>query len=159
MGSDYQRVKVLAAGAGVVTLQVTEEHPDMDAVHMLLTRKGAEYAPKTLAGPLTKLTIPASKAFMARNFAAQLLADYGESSFHAAADEYADEVEGDPDPNAFISKVTVIELRALKKASNGGWLYRATLAVTLKRKALADGFKVGRRYPGRAAPTGDWEMV
>lgn len=159
MGSDYQRVKVTAAGDGVVVLSVKEEHPDMDAIHMLLTKRGSEYAPRTLAAPISTLTIPASKAALARNFAAQLLADHGESRFLAAVELASEEAEGDPDPDAFIKKVTVTELQPLAKASNESWLYRATLAVALKDPELAAGFRVGRSYAGRACPTGDWELL
>jgi hypothetical protein len=159
MGSDFQRVKVLEVGDREVVLQVTEEHPDMDAVHALLTTKGKEYLPRALAAPLSKTTLGRGKAFFARNFAAQLLYSYGDSGFKAAAERESEEVDGDPYPDRFIARVVVRELKPLRKASNGGWLYRAALVIALKREALTRGFKPGRSYPARACPTGDWEMV
>lgn len=159
MGSDYQRVKVLEVSGASVVLEVTERHPDMDAIHLILTKKGAEYAAASLAAPLTSLAIPRGKAGWARNFAAQLLADYGESPFYEAAEEYAEAEESDPDPDAFIAEVTVRAIAPLDKASNKCWLYRATLAIELKDPALAAGFKPRRTYAGRACPTGDWELL
>lgn len=159
MGSDYQKVKVLEVSGASVVLEVTERHPDMDAIHLILSKKGAEYAPASLKAPLTSLAIPRGKADLARNFAAQLLADYGESPFYEAAEEYSEEQEGDPDPAAFIEKVTIRALVPLEKATNACWLYRATLAVDLKDPALAGGFKPRRTYAARACPTGDWELL
>lgn len=156
MGSDYQKVKVLEVSGGCVVLEVTERHPDMDAIHLLLSKKGAEYAPASLKAPLTSLVIPRGKVALARNFAAQILADYGESPFYEAAEAYS---EGDPDPAAFIAKVTIRALVPLEKATNACWLYRATLAVELKDPALAGGFKPRRTYAARACPTGDWELL
>ena len=37
MGSDYQKVKVLEVSGGCVVLEITERHPDMDAVHGILS--------------------------------------------------------------------------------------------------------------------------
>ncbi len=158
MGSDFQRVEILEVdkAASVVVLQITEIHPDADAIHRLLGKPGEEYAPRALAAPLTKTAIPRAKAFYARNFAAQLLADHGKSGFLAAVER--DEDEDAPDPNAFISRVVVRELNPLDKATNDSWLYRATLAITLVRPDLAHGFAVGKRYDSRAFPTADWEI-
>lgn len=159
MGSDFQRVKVLEVGDASVVLEVTEYHPDMDAIHMLLTKSGAEYSPAALAGPRTKTAIPRDKAALARNFAAQLLADHGKSGFLAAAEKFAEDEESDPDPNAFLKRVTIRTLEPLGQATNNSWLYRATLVIDLKRPELATGFKLRRVYAARAAPTGDWELL
>lgn len=159
MGSDYQKVKVLEVSGGCVVLEITERHPDMDAVHGILSKKGAEYAPASLQAPLTALALPRGKLGLARNFAAQVLADYGPSPFYEAAERYAEEEESDPDPAAFIAKVTIRALVPLEKASQGCWLYRATLAVELKDPTLARGFKPRRTYAARACPTGDWEIL
>ncbi len=162
MGSDFQRVEILAVdkAASVIVVQITEIHPDADAIHRLFGKPGEEYLARALAAPLSKTTIPRGKAFYARNFAAQLLADYGKSGLLAAAgaDEDEDEDEDDPNPNDFISRVVVRELEPLDKATNASWLYRATLAITLVRPDLAEGFVVGRCYDSRAFPTSDWEL-
>jgi hypothetical protein len=160
MGSDFQRVEILAVdkAASVVVLQITEIHPDADAIHRLLGKTGEEYAARALAAPLNKTVIPRAKAFYARNFAAQLLADHGKSGFLAAAEQAAEADEGDPNPNDFVSRVVVRELKPLDKATNDSWLYRATMAITLVRPDLAHGFAVGKRYDSRAFPTSDWEL-
>lgn len=158
MGSDFQRVKVTAVEDAAVIIQITELHPDMDAIHRLLAKANAEYAPASLAAPLTKLTIPRSKTGLARNFAAQLLTDHGASPFRAAAERDAEDHDRDPDPARFIRKVVVRELKPLGKASNACWLYRAILAIELKQPQLAVGFRIGRSYPARASPTSDWEL-
>jgi hypothetical protein len=158
MGSDFQRVEILEVdkAASVIVVRITEIHPDADAIHRLLGKTGEEYLARALVAPLSKTTIPRSKAFYARNFAAQLLADYGKSGLLAAAE--ADEDEDDPNPNDFISRVVVRELEPLDKATNESWLYRATLAITLVRPDLAKGFVVGKCYDSRAFPTSDWEL-
>ncbi|MBK7829672.1 hypothetical protein [Nannocystis sp.] len=158
MGSDFQRVKVTAVEDAAVIVQITERHPDMDAIHRLLAKANAEYTPASLAAPLTKLTIPRSKSGLARNFAAQLLADHGESPFRRAAERDAEDNDRDPDPARFIRRVVVRELKPLGKASNACWLYRATLAIELKDPELARGFRPGRSYDARACPTADWEL-
>jgi hypothetical protein len=103
MGSDFQRVEILEVdkAASVIVVQITEIHPDADAIHRLLGKTGEEYLARALAAPLRKTTIPRGKAYYARNFAAQLLADYGKSGLLAAAE--AEEDEDDPNPNDFIS--------------------------------------------------------
>jgi|JI6StandDraft_1071083.scaffolds.fasta_scaffold01755_8 hypothetical protein len=158
MGSDFQRVEILEVdkAASVIVVQITEIHPDADAIHRLLGKTGEEYLARALAAPLRKTTIPRGKAYYARNFAAQLLADYGKSGLLAAAE--AEEDEDDPNPNDFISRVVVRVLEPLDKATNESWLYRATLAITLVRPDLAEGFVVGKCYDSRAFPTSDWEL-
>jgi hypothetical protein len=158
MGSDFQRVEILEVdkAASVIVVQITEIHPDADAIHRLLGKTGEEYLARALAAPLRKTTIPRGKAYYARNFAAQLLADYGKSGLLAAAE--AEEDEDDPNPNDFISRVVVRVLEPLDKATNESWLYRATLAITLVRPDLAEGFAVGKCYDSRAFPTSDWEL-
>ena len=50
------------------------------------------------------------------------------------------------------------DFQRVDKATNGSWLYRATLAITLVRPDLAKGFVVGKCYDSRAFPTSDWEL-
>jgi len=158
MGSDFQRVTVLAAGPETVVLEVAEYHPDSDAVHRILTKPGVEYAAKSLSAPLTKLAIPREKTWAARNFAAQLLSDYGETPFLAAARAFVEEEELEPDPTVFIKSVTIRALIPLEKAGNQSWLYCVTLEIRLGEPEWCAGFVVGRKYVARAFPTADWEL-
>lgn len=155
--SSYQTVKVLEVGDTSVVLDVKEHHPDMEALHFLLTKRGTEYLPATLAATITRPTIPRDKAGLARNFAAQLLTDYGESGFLAALERHVED-DGELDPKLFIKQVTIRDIEPLKRGSNGSWLYRATVAIELKRPGMTGDLKPKRTYEGYACPTGDWDL-
>lgn len=158
MGSDFQRVRVVEVGPATVVLEVEEYHADADAVHRILTRPGVEYAAKSLAAPLTRLAIPREKTWAARNFAAQLLSDYGETPFLAAVEAFVEEEQLEPDPDVFIKAVTIRALIPREQAGNGSWLYCVTLEIRPGDPEYCAGFVVGRKYVARAFPTADWEL-
>lgn len=158
MGSDFQRVKVLEAGPEAVVLEVTEYHPDADAMHRILTKPGVEYAATSLAAPLTRTAIPREKTWEARNFAAQLLSDYGETPFRAAVEAFVEEEQLEPDPSVFIKAVTIRALVPREQAGNDSWLYLVTLEIHLEDPEWCAGFEAGRSYVARAFPTSDWEL-
>lgn len=74
MGSDFQRVEILEVdkAASVVVLQITEIHPDADAIHRLLGKTGEEYVARALAAPLNKTVIGPAAARLITVFGARL---------------------------------------------------------------------------------------
>jgi hypothetical protein len=154
MGSDYQRIKISAVEGGLVVLEVSECHPDMPAIEWLLSGARGEVDP----APLTPRAIAASMAARARTFAAQLLTDYGDSALKAAARRQSDEDEDGHRADTFIAGVAVRALEPLRRANDGGWLYRATLEVTLADPSLARDFAIGDAYVARACPNGEWDL-
>jgi hypothetical protein len=155
MGSDYQRIKISGVADGLVILEVSECHPDMPAIEWLLSGAHGEADP---AAPLTPRAIPATMASRARTFAAQLLTDYGDSSLKAAARRQSEEDEDGHRADTFVAGVAVRALEPLQRANSRGWLYRATLAVTLADRSMAGDFAVGDEYVARACPNGEWDL-
>ncbi|WAS98853.1 hypothetical protein [Nannocystis punicea] len=155
MGSDYQRIKVSEVTDGRVVLEVTEYHPDMAAIDWLLTGKRSDGGADE---PLTPRPIPIAMASRARTFAAQLLTDYGDSDFKAAAVRRSNEDEDGHQADTFITDLVVRAVEPLARANGRGWLYRATLAIDLVDPSLARGFEVGDKYVARACPNGEWYL-
>ncbi|WP_434415048.1 hypothetical protein [Nannocystis pusilla] len=155
MGSDYQRIKISEVADDLIVLEVTECHPDMAAVDWLLTGKtrGVDAGTPLAPGP-----IPAAMASRARTFAAQLLTEYGDSDFKAAAERQSNEDEGGHQADRFIADVAVRALEPLVRANDSGWLYRATLAIRVVDPVLARSFQVGDPYVARACPNGEWYL-
>ncbi|MFZ6179624.1 hypothetical protein [Nannocystis pusilla] len=155
MGSDYQRIKISEVVDDLIVLEVTECHPDMAAVGWLLTGKTRDVDPAT---PWTAGPIPASMVSRARTFAAQLLTEYGDSDFKAAARRQSDEHENGHQADTFIADVALRALEPLARANDRGWLYCAMLAIRLADPALARGFQLGDAYVARACPNGEWYL-
>ncbi|MBN2531786.1 MAG: hypothetical protein JXB88_02780 [Spirochaetales bacterium] len=157
MGSEYQKVQVIEIDGKKIRLTITECHPDMEALHLILTEKDQEYSNQNLVQPLENLRIPESKKHEAGLFAGQILCDYGESTeFYKAAYNYHEEEECDPEP--FFDNIKVLEIKPLYKGTNNTWLYQAVLQIEVMNYKWLKDFIPGTEYYSRACPTGDWEV-
>ena len=145
--SDYQSVQVVAVRGATIVLDVREVHPDMEAIHLLLD---------------AKKRLSAKKQPQALVFAALLLGDYGgrDNALVSYLRERTDEEGETPHPREYLESVELRALEAIGESSNGPALYHATVAITVKDRAILKGFKAGKkRYGAAASGDGDWDEM
>ena len=136
--SDYQRVRVVAIEDRTVVLDVTEEHPDMDALASIIAgdRLVGDQAGRTKIGAELVLEHRSCRNAMI-DAARKARADTGEW----------------PTQAAFVSGVELRTCEVIGSSSSEQPLYHAVLAVTLTRAEYAAELAIGDEYGAVATPT------
>jgi hypothetical protein len=137
--SDYQHVRLLAKTGRVLTLEVTETHPDMDALSAVIE----------VASDVASLR--AGSESVATKLAAMLLLDEKGRLCEITPPN------DDPQPEDFVAAAQLVECQQIATSTSDRPMYRAVLRVTVTDNRYADPFEVDQSWGAVAYSEGDFK--